>query len=69
MPGADQERLLAQDAIMDAIDDMIRARAAARDGPDRDEFDALLAERNRVARCLGRAEFTAPDLLLRGTDD
>jgi hypothetical protein len=30
MPGADQERLLAQDAIMDAIDDMIRARGRAR---------------------------------------
>jgi hypothetical protein len=69
MPGADQERLLAQDAIMDAIDDMIRARAATRDGGARDELEALLAERNRVARCLGRPEFTAADLLLRGTDD
>jgi hypothetical protein len=69
MSGMDQERLLAQDAIMDAIDDMIRARATARDVADSDELDALLTERNRVARCLGRAEFAAADLLLRGTDD
>ena len=69
MPDAEQERLLAQDAIMDAVDDIIRARAAARDGRDRDELDALLTERNRVARCLGRPEFTSADVLLRGTDD
>ncbi len=62
-------RPLIQDAIMDAVDNMIRARAAARDGADRDELDALVAERNRVARFLGRPEFTAADLLLRGVDD
>ena len=69
MPVADRERLLAQDAIMEAIDDMIRARAAAHGGGARGELEALLAERNRVARCLGRPEFTSADVLRRGTDD
>jgi hypothetical protein len=48
---------------------MIRARAAARSGGTRDGLDALPAERNRVVRCLGRPEFIAGDLLVRGTDD
>jgi hypothetical protein len=69
MAGADRERLLAQDAIMEAIDDMIRRRAAAHGGSARGGLEVLLAERNRVARCLGRPEFTAADLLLRGIDD
>ncbi|MEK0083468.1 hypothetical protein [Benzoatithermus flavus] len=60
--------LLARVAIMDAIDAVIRARAA-----ESEISDALLAilidERNRIARLLGRPEFTAPDLLARGVDD
>ena len=60
--------LLARVAIMDAIDAVIRARAA-----ESEISDALLAilidERHRIARLLGRPEFTAPELLARGVDD
>lgn len=60
--------LLARTAIMDAIDAMIRERAAEPEVADT-ALQALIAERNRVARLLGRPEFSAPDLLARGVDD
>lgn len=60
--------LLARVAIMDAIDAMIRAQAAEPEISD-GLLETLIAERNRVARLLGRPEFTAPDLLARGVDD
>jgi hypothetical protein len=60
--------LLARVAIMDAIDAIIRERAGRTDVPDK-ALAALIAERNRVARLLGRPEFGAADLLARGVDD
>jgi hypothetical protein len=61
--------LLIRDAIMDAIDEMIRSRAAGRDRLEPDELEAWIAERNRIAEALGRPAFEAADLLVRGTDD
>ena len=70
MPAAEPDLdLLIKVAITDAIDDMIRARAAGKDGLDREEIEAYVAARNRVARFLGRPEFNAAELLVGGTDD
>jgi hypothetical protein len=60
--------LLVRTAIMDAIDAAIRERAGRPEVEDA-FLEALIAERNRVARLLGRPEFSAPDLLARGVDD
>jgi hypothetical protein len=62
-------RLLIRDAIMDAIDGMIRDRAAGPERLEPGELEAWVAERNRVAEALGRPAFGAADLLVRGTDD
>jgi hypothetical protein len=70
MPGPEPDpRLLVKVAIMDAIDAMIRERAARTGGLAPGEVEAFVAERNRVARCLGRPEFDAVELLVGGTDD
>jgi hypothetical protein len=70
MPGPEPDpRLLIRVAIMDAIDAMIRERAARKGGLSPDEVEAFVAERNRVARCLGRPAFDAVELLVGGTDD
>jgi hypothetical protein len=61
--------LLVRTAIMDAIDDMIRERAAGPDRPSHDELAAYIGERNRVAAFLGRPTFDAVGLLRKGTDD
>ena len=61
--------LLIRDAIMDAIDGMIRDRAARPERLEPGEREAWVAERNRVAEALGQPAFGAADLLVRGTDD
>ena len=70
MPGPESDpNLLVRVAIMDAIDAMIRERAARKGSLAPEEVEAYVAERNRVARCLGRPEFDVVELLVGGTDD
>lgn len=42
----------AKEEVLDAIDDMIRSKHEGADSPDADERDALMLQRNRVARLL-----------------
>ncbi|MFO1073166.1 MAG: hypothetical protein U1E17_10940 [Geminicoccaceae bacterium] len=65
MPEVDP-RLLVKVAIMDAIDDLIRAKAAEL---PRERLAVFIEERNRVAELLGRPRFDAVELLVAGTDD
>ena len=65
MPDVDP-RLLVKVAIMDAIDDLIRAKAGEL---PRERLDAFIEERNRIAELLNRPRFDAVALLVAGTDD
>lgn len=65
MPEVDPH-LTAKVAIMDAIDALIREKAAELERP---ELQALVEERNRVAELLERPAFDAVELLVGGVDD
>lgn len=62
-------RILIHVAFLDAIDELIRERCGGRRTPDAQALARWVEERNRVARLLGRPEFDAAEILVRGEDD